>query len=169
MEISLRTTVLFGAVILTGLSSGLFFAWSVSVIPGTKLIGDCSYLETMKAINRAILNPMFFTVYFGSVVLLIVASIYEFHSNKVVFGLLLASAIAYMFGTVLVTGLGNVPLNNQLEVLNIAEMGSSQITQFRNFYESNWNKLHLIRTVFALISFVLAVLALFIQANDASP
>lgn len=169
MEISLKTMVLLGAVILTGLSAGFFFAWSVSVIPGTKLIGNQLYLETMQSINRAILNPAFFTVFFGSVILLSIASIYEFHSNKVVFGFMLSSAITYMVGTVLVTGLGNVPLNDQLEVLKIAEMNSSQVAQFRKFYETNWNKLHLIRTVFAVVSFLLSVVALFVQVKESNP
>jgi uncharacterized membrane protein len=165
MEISLRTIVLLGSVILTGLSAGLFFAWSVSIIPGTKLIEDRPYLETMQSINRAIINPVFFTVFFGSVVLLSIASINEFHSNKVVFGLMLSSTITYVIGTVILTGLGNVPLNNQLEVLKIAEMNSVQMTQFRKFYETNWNKLHLIRTVFAILSFSIAVLALMIETK----
>jgi uncharacterized membrane protein len=165
MEISLRTMVLLGTVILTGLSAGFFFAWSVSVIPGTKLIGDRPYLETMQSINRAILNPAFFTVFFGSVVLLSIASIIEFHSNKVVFGLMLSSTITYVVGTVIVTGLGNVPLNDQLEVLKIAEMGSAKMTQFRKFYETNWNKLHQLRTVFAVLSFSMAVLALVLETK----
>ncbi len=165
MEISLRTMVLLGAVILTGLSAGLFFAWSVSVIPGTKQLGDRPYLETMLYINRGILNPAFFTVFFGSVVLLSIASIFEFHSNKVVFGLMLSSSIIYLFGTVIVTGLGNVPLNNQLDVLNIAELGSAKMAQFRMFYETNWNKLHLVRTVFAILSFSMVVLALMIETK----
>jgi uncharacterized membrane protein len=165
MEISLKTLLLSGAVILTGLSAGLFFAWSVSVIPGTRLIANQSYLETMQSINRGILNPVFFTVFFGSVVLLSIASINEFHSNKVVFGLMLAASITYMVGTVLVTGLGNVPLNEQLDVLKIAEMNASQVSEFRKFYETNWNKLHLIRTVFAVLSFCMVVSALIIHAK----
>lgn len=165
MEISLRAMVLLGAVILTGLSAGLFFAWSVSVIPGTKQIGDRPYLEAMQSINRAILNPAFFTVFFGSVALLSIASINEFHSNKVAFGLMLSSTITYMVGTVIVTGLGNVPLNDQLEVLKIAEMKAAQMTQFRKFYETNWNKLHLLRTAFAILSFSMAVLALMIETK----
>ncbi|MCA6074997.1 DUF1772 domain-containing protein [Fulvivirga sedimenti] len=169
MENSLKAMVLLGAVILTGLSAGLLFAWSVSVIPGTKLIGNQPYLETMQSINRAILNPAFFTVFFGSVILLSIASIYEFHSNKVVFGLMLSSAISYMAGTILVTGLGNVPLNDQLDVLKIAEMNASQIAQFRQFYETNWNKLHLIRTVFAVVSFLLSVVALFVHVKEYNP
>lgn len=165
METSLKSFILLGAVILTGLSAGLFYAWSVSVIPGTKKVADLIYLETMQSINRTILNPSFFIIFFGSILLLSIASIYEFHSSKLAFALMLASSITYLIGTVGVTGLGNVPLNDQLDVLKIAEMSSDKIAEFRQYYESYWNRLHHIRTVFAVLSFVLAVLALFIHSK----
>lgn len=161
MEISIKTFVLFGAVVLTGLSAGLFYAWSVSVIPGTEKVADASYLETMKAINRGILNPAFYTIFFGSIIFLSIGSIYEYHDNKITFWLMLASSLLYLIGTVGVTALGNVPLNNQLEVLNLGELGTSKLVEFRRFYETNWNRLHLIRTVFAVTSFLLSVLAVF--------
>ena len=166
MDIKYKTIILIGAVILTGLSAGFFYAWSVSVIPGTKRIMDLTYLETMQSINRAILNPAFFLVFFGSIALLSISSIYEFHSHKWAFGFILASSIIYLIGTVGVTGLGNVPLNDQLDILKIAEMGSEKVAEFRRFYESKWNRLHLIRTVFAVLSFVLAVLALFFHSKE---
>ncbi|MEQ8878854.1 MAG: DUF1772 domain-containing protein [Cyclobacteriaceae bacterium] len=166
MEISIKSLILFGAVAFTGLSAGLFYAWSVSVIPGTQKISDTTYLETMQSINRAILNPAFFLIFFGSLVCLSIASIYEFHSNSWVFGLMLAASITYLVGTIGVTGLGNVPLNDQLDVFNIAESPMEKITVFRAYYESKWNRFHLIRTVFAVSSFLLALLALFIETKS---
>jgi len=166
MEISFKSIVMLGSVVLTGLSAGLFYAWTVSVIPGTKMVKDVTYLETMQSINKAILNPAFFLIFFGCIVLLSIASIYEFNTNKLTFGFILSSSITYLVGTIGVTGLGNVPLNDQLEVLKIVEMGSEKITEFRKYYESNWNRLHLIRTVFAVISFILAVLALIMQSKE---
>lgn len=58
MEISIKTITLFAAALLTGLSAGLFYAWAVSVIPGTRKVTDMIYLETMQSINRAIRNPL---------------------------------------------------------------------------------------------------------------
>lgn len=165
MEISFKSIVMLGSVVLTGLSAGLFYAWTVSVIPGTKMVKDVTYLETMQSINKAILNPAFFLIFFGSIVLLSIASIYEFNTNKLAFGFILGSSITYLVGTIGVTGLGNVPLNDQLEILKIVEMGSEKITEFRKYYESNWNRLHLIRTIFAVVSFILAVLALIMQSK----
>jgi uncharacterized membrane protein len=163
MEVSFKSLVLIGSVVLTGLSAGLFLAWSVSVIPGTKKLVDLTYLETMQSINKAILNPAFFVVFFGSLILLSLSSISEFNGNKLAFWLLLGAAITYLTGTVGVTGLGNVPLNDQLEALNLADMSIQKMVEFRSYYETNWNRLHVIRTAFALLSFLLAVLALFIQ------
>ena len=165
MEISIKTFILYGAVVLTGLSAGLFYAWSISVIPGTQKVVDSTYLETMQSINRAILNPAFYVVFFGSIIFLSIGSIYEFNTHKTIFWLMLSSSIFYLMGTVGVTAMGNVPLNNQLEVLNLGEMASSKISAFRAFYETNWNRLHLIRTVFAVASFLLSVLAVFMHVK----
>ncbi|WP_445384422.1 anthrone oxygenase family protein [Robiginitalea sp. IMCC44478] len=163
MDFSLKTIILFAAVVLTGLSAGLFYAWSVSVIPGTKKLADLTYLETMQSINKAILNPGFFLIFFGSIIFLIVASIYEFHTDKLVFGLLLGSAITYLIGTIVITGLGNVPLNDQLDLLRLGEMSADRLAAFREYYESNWNRWHLYRTIFAVLSFLTTVCAILVQ------
>ena len=161
MEISIKSIVLYGAVVLTGLSAGFFYAWSVSVIAGTKKVTVNTYLETMQSINRAILNPAFFLIFFGSILLLIIGSALLFNTNMTTFWLMLTSSVVYLIGTVGVTGLGNVPLNNQLEALNLNGMSSQKLTEFRNYYEKNWNRLHLIRTVFSVIAFLLSLLAVF--------
>ena len=165
MEASFKSIILFAAVILTGLSAGLFFAWSISVIPGTQKVLDTTYLHTMQSINRAILNPLFFLVFFGSLLCLSIASIFEFHSSKLVFGLILTSSIFYLAGTVGVTALGNVPLNNQLDALNLSQLSMESLAAFRKYYETKWNRLHQIRTAFAVVAYILSVLAVFIQAK----
>jgi len=85
MELSIKTLSIFGAVILTGLSAGLFYAWSVSVIPGTQKVSDSTYLQTMQSVNRAILNPVFFSVFFGSALLLILASFFQYDGDRLAF------------------------------------------------------------------------------------
>ena len=163
MEISIKSILLLGSVIFTGLSAGLFFAWSLSVIPGTLKISDSSYLEVMQSINRAILNPAFFLIFFGSMVLLGVGSIYQFHFSKPAFWLMLASSATYLIGTLAVTGLGNVPLNDQLEALSLSELSTAKLQEFRTYYESRWNRLHQIRTLSAIAAFVLAAMALWVN------
>lgn len=165
MEISVKTFALIGSVLLSGLSAGLFYAWSVSVIPGTRKVIDPTYLETMQSINRGILNPAFFAIFFGSIIFLVLASIYAFNINQTAFWLFVAASATYLIGTVGVTGLGNVPLNNKLEALNLSEMSAEEWATFRKDYETNWNRLHTIRTVFAVLAFLLSTVALFISSN----
>lgn len=160
MELSIKSIILFSSIFLTGLSAGLWYAWQVSVIPGTLKTSASVYLQTMQSINRAILNPAFFVIFFGGAVLLIISAFQHFGQGPK-FWLLLTSGLIYFIGTIMVTGRGNVPLNNELEVLNLSEMTVKQLTDFRAHYEIKWNRYHLVRTVFALISFGLAMLTLF--------
>lgn len=161
MELTGKTIVAFAAVIFTGLSAGLFYAWSVSVIPGTKKVADLPYLQTMQSINRAILNPAFFIIFFGSLIALGIGSVYQFSHNQASFWLMFAAFICYFIGTMGVTAWGNVPLNNQLDALDLVEMSTGKIREFRHYYETNWNRLHLARTIFSVISFSFSILAVF--------
>jgi uncharacterized membrane protein len=157
----MKLIILFTAIILTGLSAGLFYAWSVSVIPGTKKIGDLVYLQTMQSINREILNPLFFLIFFGSLFTLVISSIQQY-GNGTIFWMILFAAITYLVGTFGVTAFGNVPLNNELDAISIGDLSKTDITKWRSYFEPAWNRLHTIRTVFALLSFYLVLHAAFL-------
>ncbi|CAM1357617.1 anthrone oxygenase family protein [Tenacibaculum halocynthiae] len=161
----MKTVTLFMTVLLNALSAGLFFAWSVSVILGTKKVGDFTYLETMQNINREILNPAFFILFFGSLIALIITSYLQFNT-KTVFWLVLASTIIYSIGTFGITALGNVPLNKELDALNINNLNLLELKSFRSYYESTWNHYHSIRTISGMISFVLVLIATFIHKTN---
>lgn len=158
----MKTITFFITVLLTALSSGFFFAWSVSVILGTKKVGDVTYLETMQHINREILNPVFFIVFFGSLITLLSNAYLQFN-NKPVFWFALVSAIIYLIGTFGVTAFGNVPLNNELDALNINQLSVIELKNFRTYYEGSWNQYHNIRTVTGMISFIILLISIFIQ------
>lgn len=166
MEISLKTTILFLAVLTVGLSAGLFYAWQISVIPGTKRITDASYLETMQQINRAIINPWFMFIFMGALVFLIWSSYFSYQqANRTVFWLMAFGTLSYGLGTFGVTAAGNVPLNNWLDAINLTELSELKLIETRAHYEPKWNKYHLIRTVFSVISFISVIIALVIQNN----
>ena len=161
MELSIKAITLFAAVILTGLSAGLFYAWEFSVIPGTKRVCDHTYIETMQMINRAIINPAFMLIFLGPLPVQLLST-YLFKGTAG-FGFLVAALLTYFFGTVLVTALGNVPLNNALDVLDLESLSSEQIVNQRSRYELKWNRLHAIRTAFSVISFLLLLAAAFVS------
>lgn len=147
--------------LITGLSAGFFYAWQVSVIPGTKLVNARTYIETMQSVNRAIINPAFMLIFFGTFLMQIL-TMYLYRGTSAM-AYLLAACLCYFFGTLLVTGLGNVPLNNGLDLLNIADMSPEQLDKSRLQYELKWNRLHTLRTVFAVLSFILLLVPVIIQ------
>lgn len=114
----------------------------------------------MQKINRAILNPWFFLIFMGSPVLLGISTIQHYASGPG-FWLLLSATIVYVVGTFGVTAGGNVPLNDLLDALDLSTLGEQEMHSFRKKYEARWNRLHLIRTVFSVIAFLLSLLPLF--------
>ncbi|QSE98795.1 anthrone oxygenase family protein [Fulvivirga lutea] len=157
MEYS-KTTIHIITILLLGLSGGFFYAWQVSVIPGTLKISDASYLETMKSINKEILNPYFFIIFFGALLLAITdAGIHLFNTwSMATFWVVLAAIFyAITFG---ITAFGNVPLNDALEALKLNDLNADELKNFRNYYEVLWNKYHLYRTWASVMAFIFIIL-----------
>jgi uncharacterized membrane protein len=167
MELSAKIVVLFSAILITGLSAGFFYAWEVSVIPGTKLISDQSYLETMQSINRAILNPAFLAVFMGTALLLSVSSYMQYRASvNLSFWLMLAATVAYVVGTFGVTMTGNVPMNDALDAINLADINAEGLKNIRVSHEGKWNQLNTIRAAFGVLSFALSLLAAFAEKSN---
>ncbi len=163
MELLLKNTSLFLAVFLTGLSAGLFYAWEVSVIPGTKFISDKNYLEVMQSINRAILNPGFFIIFLGSFLLLLSSTFLQYRAAvNLSFWLLLVATVTYLI-CMGVTAFGNVPLNQGLDSLDLNKLGDYDLINQRNSFEAPWNLLHTFRTVCAVVSFAAVLLGTFLN------
>ena len=113
---NLPDTLLGTSIIATGLMSGLWYGWTVSVIPGTRRVADVNYVDTMQHINKAIINPAFIIPFMGIPFVLGVAAILQFRAGDSRRGWLLASANGtYVVGVLGVTIGGNVPLNDALD------------------------------------------------------
>jgi uncharacterized membrane protein len=156
----MNTNILIISTLFSGLMAGLFYAWSISVTPGLAKINDGSYLQAFQAMNRAILNPLFFIVIFGLVILLPLLSYLTFQSSiSNQFWYVITATTLYFVGIMGVTIGGNVPLNNALEALQIESMTPEQMDEFRKSFESKWNRLNTIRTISSAITFLLLVIA----------
>lgn len=151
------TLVLIITAVLTALIGGLFYAYSCSVILGLGKLSDAEYLKAMQHINREILNPVFFLSFMGTAILLPVSA-FLFRAQPPFIFLLLA-ALAYLIGVFGVTVAGNVPMNDMLDQFDISGATTDAIKQMRDNFESRWNFLNNIRTVFSVISIILVVCA----------
>ena len=135
----------------SGLMSGLFFAWEVSVIPGLLRVDDRTYVLSMQSINRAILNPMFLLPFLLTPGFLVAAGVLA-EKGAVTW---MVSAVVYGVGVLGVTMTRNVPFNNELDQFDI-DTTDELLSAARHRYEKRWNRWNRLRTVAALASFLLA-------------
>ncbi len=153
-------TVTIIAIVSTGLMAGLWFAWAVSVIPGTRRVPDRTYVTTMQTINRAIINPGFIIPFLGTPFVLAAAAILQWRAGETRRGaLLFAAAGSYVVGVLGVTMGGNVPLNNALDRVPL-ESSDEVLARERTTYERPWNRWHGARTVANLGTFAIAAIAM---------
>jgi len=149
---------LFISTTLVGLSTGVFFAWSCSVLPGLKLLSAREYILAFQSMNRAIQNPVFLLCFLGAGIALPVAT-WMHRGESVRWGLLLAASVVYIVGVLGVTMAGNVPLNEALDKFDAGTATAAQMARQRELFEGPWMALHNWRSVAAVVSFMLSVLA----------
>lgn len=165
LNITTQTVILLFATLLTGLSAGLLFTWTNVITPGIGRLNDVNYLQAFQHMNRTILNPLFFIVFMGPV-LLSFASTYVYRANPAyILWMLILASVIYFLGVLIVTFLGNIPLNEMLDKTNLADISLEDAWSLRNKFEIKWNNLHLIRTISSTISFLLLILTCLLR-ND---
>lgn len=156
----MQTLILASTAVSTALITGLFYAYTCSVIPGLHPLPDGAYLAAMQSINRAILNPVFFLSFLGTLLLLPLSTWLAYgQSNRLCFGLLFLASGIYILGVIGVTLGGNVPLNDALDAVALTKASSSELARLRTAFEPAWTRWHTIRTVACLVTLILVIVS----------
>ncbi len=162
----MKSAFLGGSIIATGLMSGLWYGWAVSVIPGTRRVDDTTYIATMQHINKAIINPGFIISFMGIPLLVGGTAIAHFRAGDSRRGwLLTGAAVTYVVGVLGTTIVGNVPLNDALEAFELVDSGEDAVAHRRQTYETPWNRWHYVRTVANVGAFALATAAAIVATS----
>ena len=152
------------ATFLCSLVAGFLFAFAVVVMPGIKRLHDREFLRAFQVMDRVIQNnqPVFGLVWLGSVVALLASAALGFGQLDGTGRLLLIGAVlVYLLGVQLPTVTINIPLNNTVQALAIADMDETALDAARREFESRWNSSNSTRTVLAsLVSVWLMILLL---------
>lgn len=144
----------------TALMAGLFYAYTCSVNLGLARLPDTGYIAAMQSINKAILNPLFFAGFLGTLLLLPLSTYLHYtQPTSTRFILLLMASVAYAIGVFGVTILGNVPLNDTLAGFNLQSASEEAIAAQRASFEGRWNNLNTIRTISSTLSILLVIIA----------
>lgn len=150
----LGTAALLGAAVV----GGIFFAFSSFVMKALARLPSSEGIAAMQSINSVVLNRSFLGVFIGTALLSLgaigVAWAGWGHSSA---RFILGGAMVYLVGTFLVTGLGNVPLNDQLAKVSATDPGALELWAH---YLRRWTAWNQVRTVAAIGAALLYLLGL---------
>lgn len=143
----------------SALMAGLFYAFSIAVNRGLERLDDREFVKAMQFINSRILNPLFFLVFFGAPLLLLLATVLHGEEGGKPFVFLLAATILYFTGVFGVTVIKNVPMNTKLAKLIPETASEEEISGMRTAFEKPWTRWNHIRTVASCLTVILVFIA----------
>ncbi|ASV85775.1 hypothetical protein CES85_1709 [Ochrobactrum quorumnocens] len=133
----------------SAITGGIFYAFSSFVMAALARIPANAGISAMQSINITVINGTFFAAFFGTAVLclaIIALGLLGFGSlSKWV----MIGAAVYLIGTIGVTMVLNVPLNNQLAAIDANAATSADVWLA---YVRDWTLWNHVRTGAALIA-----------------
>lgn len=163
---TLRALSLFPTAICLALATGFFYAYSCSVMLGLGALSDADFISAMQAINASVRNGLFAVSFFGSALLLSLATI--LHAPRVASRpamLVLGAAVLYGLGTFTLTMVVTMPLNEWL-ALQGPPAFMSDARAIRTTFEERWVLFNDIRTLASLCALCLVLMAIWFTARD---
>jgi len=156
---SIITTVSTALALLgSALIAGVFFAFSSFVMKALARVPSHEGVAAMHSINVAVLNRSFLGVFMGTTAISLVVAVLAIMAwSSPSAPYFLAGASLYVVGTFLVTGLGNVPLNDQLAAVSATDPRAVAVWEH---YLDRWTLLNTIRTVAAAAAALMFTLGL---------
>jgi uncharacterized membrane protein len=110
----------------SGLMAGLFFVFSVAIMPALDRLGHPGGMRAMQAINADIQNPLFLLVFLGSGVAgaaLAVSAAWTWDQPGA--GYRLAGGLLIALGSLVLTVVYHVPRNDALDAVDAASSGAA--------------------------------------------
>jgi uncharacterized membrane protein len=149
--------LIFSAVIGAGLNAGLFFIFSVCIMASLGRLPAEQGVAAMQSINVVILNPWFMLAFFGTALLSLVLVAFAFFTGSPARLYVIAGGFLFLAGTILVTMVFNVPMNNALVALQPQSEEAARLWSSTYLVDwVRWNHVRTLSSVGALGCFVMA-------------
>ncbi len=155
---TLTNTLLIITLIGSALMAGVFFIFSNTVMEALARLPAAAGIAAMQSINVVILNPLFLGVFMGTAALsliVLIRAVMAWGSPGAAWAG--AGGLLYVAGCFLVTGMGNVPLNNELAAVSASAQEAVPVWQD---YLTRWTRLNSLRTFASGLGALLLAIAL---------
>ncbi|GAA4724189.1 DUF1772 domain-containing protein [Phytohabitans rumicis] len=146
----LTGTVLFAATMTTGLMAGVFFIYANAYMPGLGRTDDRTFVGAFQATDRAIINPLFMGLFFGSLVLIGLAALLYLGEGALPW--IVVAFVLYLV-TVGITVAINVPLNDALKAAGDPDTIGDLARVRKDFNEARWVAWNWVRVVLSTGAF----------------
>lgn len=157
MEIVI-VALLWFATVSVGIMAGIYFAFSVFVMQSLDALDRPAGMMAMQSINRIIQKSLFLPLFFlSSLACLLIAVMGVMQWGGPGVWQMITGGMLYVIGMLIVTIVGNVPLNNALEATAVD--GPEAETMWRH-YMRRWLPWNHVRTVSCTASLILLIGAL---------
>jgi uncharacterized membrane protein len=151
------------ATFLCSLVAGLLLSFAIVVMPGIGKLDDGGFIRAFQVIDRVIQNnqPLFLFVWVGSVLAVIATAVLGTLKLSGTDRLLvIAATVVYLLGVQLPTATINVPMNNELQKLDLSTMNETMLKRARSNFEPRWNRWNVIRAACSICASILLLLLL---------
>jgi len=155
---SATTLAAVAALLGSALIGGVFFAFSSFVMKALARLPAAEGITAMQSINVVVLNRSFLGAFMGTATISLLVAILAVKAwGTPSAPWFLAGALSYLLGTFVVTGLGNVPLNDRLAAVTAADPPAAEVWVH---YLDRWTLLNTLRTASAMLAALLFVAGL---------
>ncbi|MFK7954907.1 MAG: DUF1772 domain-containing protein [Lysobacterales bacterium] len=157
----LTTALVVAALLGSAVIGGVFFAFSSFVMGALTRLPTAEGVAAMQSINVVVLNRSFLGAFTGTaMVSVLLAGMAVKHWSLPNAPWVLSGALCYLTATFLVTGLGNVPLNNALAATTAGDSASVVIWEH---YLDRWTRLNTFRCIGAVVAALCFIVALLVE------
>jgi uncharacterized membrane protein len=134
----------------TGMVAGVFLAFSTFIMTALSRVPTANGISAMQMINITVINPIFMVVLFGSATLSLGLVYLAFRHGLTERNMMLTVGSAlYLVGSIAVTMLANVPLNDALAAI---DPQNSDSDVFWASYMQNWTFWNHVRGLASFVS-----------------
>ena len=140
----------------SGVIAGVFFIFSVAIMRALERVPNGA--AAMQSINVVIINPMFLGVFMGTALLCVIIAIaasFQWHDPGTIWRL--TGALLYLIGSIGVTMVFNVPMNNDLAAADPSTPDGQLVWKI---YLTNWTVWNHVRAVASIVASALLIIGL---------
>lgn len=160
LEVSLILSILSCSLV-----TGFIFTYAVIVMPGFSKLNDKDFIRAFQVTDNIIQNnqPLFMLIWIGSilsVISTIVFSIFNINADYSIF--IIVTGFFYLIGVQGLTISIHIPLNNNIQKIDVDKEDELKLNEVRKEFEIKWNYYNRIRTV---VAFTVTTLLMLILLN----